>query len=231
MTDKLDKIERNSDLVAVHEPDNNKVSSPMRRKLVMGVTPVAASLISKPIWAGGSTLGRCTISGALSGPSSSHEEELCQGLTPGYWKNHSWPAPYDPGVCTPTGNGQGLGNCDWDGSGTLFSSVFPNCASAMASVYPDFDWANADFMTVLQEDKSGNSSSIEPALQLAFHVVAGLLNSAEPTINYGYTGPEFIALVENFCATGEVAGITLTMEQFKDLLDARNNGDFNWFPV
>lgn len=230
MADKQDNVNRDAELISPNEPKDQGGVSSTRRKLVIGATPVIASLMSKSVWAEGFTLGRCTISGALSGPSSSHEEEMCQGLTPGYWKNHVWPAPYDPGLCISTNNGNG--NCDWDGSGTKFSDIFPNCATAMASVYPDFDWANADFMTVLQEDKSGNNNSTDVALQLAFHVVAGLLNSADPTINYGYDAAGFIALVENFCMTGQVPGLgALTMEQFKDLLDARNNGDFNWMPV
>lgn len=223
MTDKQDKIDR--DAQVDNSAESSDVSS-VRRKLVIGTAPVIASLMSRPVWAEGSTLGRCTISGALSGPSSSHEAEVCQGLTPGYWKNHPWPM-YDQGQCTNT-----KGPCKWDGNGTKFSVIFPNCAIAMNAVYPDFDWFNADLMTVLQEDKGGNSSSTQPALQLAFHVVAGLLNSAEPSINYGYTAQQFIDLVENFCTTGIVPGLgSITMEQFKDLLDARNNGDFNWMPV
>ena len=232
MTENQDESKLNEKMT--NQSTDDQVKAPGRRKLVIGAVPVAASLISRPIWAGGSSFGRCTISGALSGPSSGHEVELCEGLTPGYWKNavkHAWPVPYQPGTCL---SGSGAGNCRaWaDDSGTLFSTVFPVCAALMPSIYPSFPWATADFMMVLQESKSGNSSSIEPALQLAFHVVAGLLNSADPSVNYGYTEFEFITIVENFCfnfngTTGPVPGAgQMTIEEFKDLLDARNNGIF-----
>lgn len=241
MTENQDESKLNEKIT--NQSTDDQVKAPGRRKLVIGAVPVAASLISRPIWAGGSTWGRCTISGAFSGPSSSQEDQLCQGLTPGYWKNHSWPI-YDQGTCVPKGQGQG--SCDWDGTGTIFNSVFPNCAALMAGTlvasipafYPNFAWfasggtPAADLMLVLQEDKGGSSSSMAPGLQLAFHVVAGLLNSADPSVNYGYTALEFIAIVENFSfnfngATGPVPGAgQMTIEEFKDLLDARNNGIF-----
>jgi len=213
--------------------ESNKPASSGRRKLIIGSVPIMASLMSRPLWAEGSTWGRCTISGALSGPSSSHEEVLCQGLTPGYWKNHAWPY-YEQGTCTSNGNGQGGGNCTWDNSGTKFSAVFSGCiVGLLSSAYPDFEFVDASLMTILQEDKSGNSSSTHPALQFAFHVVAGLLNSASDNVNYGYTRLEFISLVDNWCTSGGQLGDlgVISMEQFKDLLDHRNNGDFNWMPV
>ena len=231
MTENQDESKLNEKLT--NQSTGDQVKAPGRRKLVIGAVPVAASLISRPIWAGGSSFGRCTISGAFSGPSSSQEDQLCQGLTPGYWKNavkHAWPSPYQPGTCS---SGSGAGNCQaWAGNGTLFSTVFPICAALMPSLYPAFPWASADLMVVLQESKSGNNSSVAPALQLAFHVVAGLFNSADPSVNYGYTALEFITIVENFCfnfngATGPVPGAgQMTIEEFKDLLDARNNGIF-----
>lgn len=216
-------------------PDD-QVKAPGRRKLVIGAVPVVASLISRPIWAidPHTMMGRCTISGAFSGPSSGQDEQLCGGLTPGYWKNairHPWPSPYQTGSCNGS-NGQG--NCQgWAGDGTLFSTVFPVCATLLSGRYPAFDWANADLMKVLQEDKSGNNSSIDPALQFAFHVVAGLLNSAAPAVNYGYTAGEFMTIIENFClhfngSTGPVPGAgQMTIDEFKSLLDRRNNGDFS----
>jgi|GEM_PF-6377685 len=231
MTENQDESKLNEKIT--NQSIDDQVKAPGRRKLVIGAVPVAASLISRPIWAGGSTLGRCTISGAFSGPSSSQEDQLCQGLTPGYRKNavqHIWPSPYQPGTCTQK-NGQG--NCGaWAGDGTLFKTVFPVCAGLMPLHYSAFPWATADLMMVLQEDKGGNNSSVAPALQFAFHVVAGLLNSADPGINYGYTAYEFITIVENFCfnfngATGPVPGAgQMTIEEFKNLLDARNNGIF-----
>lgn len=229
MIDKQDNAGRDSELNSCEPEKSNSISS-TRRKLVIGTAPVLASLMSKSVWAEGYTIGRCTISGALSGPSSSHEDEMCQGLTPGYWKNHVWPAPYLPGTCVQQTGGQGLGQCEWQGDGTLFSAVFPKCAAAMETYggTDAIDWFTVDMMTVLQMDKGGG----EPThVQFAFHVAAGLLNSADPGINYGYDAAGFIMLVEEFCDTGKVAGIAMTMEQFKDLLDARNNGDFNWFPV
>ena len=50
--------------------------------------PVITSLASKPVWA----VDQCTISGLLSGNLSTHDS-TCNfgGLSPGYWKNHTWP--------------------------------------------------------------------------------------------------------------------------------------------
>ena len=233
MADNLGESKLNKE--AASQLPDDQVKAPGRRKLVIGAAPVVASLISRPIWAGGEMLGRCTISGAFSGPSSSQDDQLCGGLTPGYWKNavqHPWPSPYQPGICNQS---NGNGDCqEWAGDGTLFSTVFPVCAALMPGIYPAFDWAGADFMKVLQEDKHGNNSSTDPALQLAFHVVAGLLNSAHPSVNYGYTAGEFIIIVENFCfnfngSTGPVPGTAprMTIDEFKSLLDRRNNGDFS----
>ncbi len=229
MTENQDESKLNEKIT--NQSTDDQVKAPGRRKLVIGAVPVAASLISRPIWAGGSTWGRCTISGAFSGPSSSQEDQLCQGLTPGYWKNavkHTWPSPYQSGTCS--GGFQGNGNCKgWAGDGTLFSTVFPVCAALMPSIYSIFPWGTADLMMVLQEDKGGG---VAGTLQFAFHVVAGLFNSADPSVNYGYTALEFITIVENFCfnfngTTGPVPGAgQMTIEEFKDLLDARNNGIF-----
>lgn len=68
-----------------------------RRRLARGglaLPVVLATLASKPVL--GAAPYNCTISGALSGNTSTHGEEMrCSSLgrSPGYWKNHAsvWP--------------------------------------------------------------------------------------------------------------------------------------------
>lgn len=64
----------------------------LRRRLTKGALAlpvVLATLASKPVL--GAAPYNCTISGALSGNTSTHGQEVpCSslGLSPGYWKNH-----------------------------------------------------------------------------------------------------------------------------------------------
>lgn len=66
----------------------------LRRRLTKGVLAlpvVLATLASKPVL--GAAPYNCTISGALSGNTSTHGQEApCSslGLSPGYWKNHDY---------------------------------------------------------------------------------------------------------------------------------------------
>jgi len=216
-----------------------KPRSSGRRKLIIGSSAIGAMFAGRPVLAAKNI---CAFSGALSGPSSLVEPDPCNGLTPGYWKNHDWPAGYVKEDCVKS-NGQlsidGNGKCTWQGTEgngvTKFADVFPNCKNLIKSVYPVIDtddlsltWENISFSRVLWEAKEGNSQSSEPGLQLAFHLVAALFNSASPFVNYGYTGAEFISIAENFCLTGMVPGYgALSVEQFKNLLDLRNNGHFD----
>ncbi|MDP2432186.1 MAG: hypothetical protein Q8O33_09155 [Pseudomonadota bacterium] len=71
-----------------------------RRRLAAGGLVVLSSLLAKPVL--GATPYMCTISGQLSGNTSSHGNEppcTTLGLSPGYWKNHpaSWPSGYIAG--------------------------------------------------------------------------------------------------------------------------------------
>lgn len=73
---------------------------PSRRRLAAGGLVVLSSLLAKPVLGAAPYL--CTISGQLSGNTSSHGNEppcTALGLSPGYWKNHpaSWPAGYVAG--------------------------------------------------------------------------------------------------------------------------------------
>jgi len=72
-------------------PETHSSSTNSRRSFLtkaVVAAPILSSLASKPVWA----IEQCTISGMLSGNLSTHDE-TCNfgGLSPGYWKNHTWP--------------------------------------------------------------------------------------------------------------------------------------------
>ncbi len=67
----------------------HKKASPVGRRKFLKVASVSAPIIStiasKPVWA-----GTCTLSGNMSGNTSTHDREHClnfQGYSPGGWKN------------------------------------------------------------------------------------------------------------------------------------------------
>lgn len=67
-------------------------SSNRRRRLLaaLSASPVALTLASRSAWANG-----CSISGMHSGNMSHVGTTACEGLTPGFWKNHTnWPGAY-----------------------------------------------------------------------------------------------------------------------------------------
>lgn len=162
-----------------------------RRKLTgaaLGATAVF-TLASRPVWA-----NQCSISGMMSGNLSA-PKVTCEGCTPGYWMQcqhlDSWgptgfkttdlfntvfgvtqyinPQTNQPYTLLQVLGLQGNGNCKPD-------AVQPNC-----SLKPH---GNAIGIT------GGDPISVN----LGFHAVAALLNASHPSINFGYTAGELIAL-------------------------------------
>lgn len=91
-----------------------------------------------------------------------------QGCTPGYWRNHyaSWPAPYSPA--------------------TLFNAAFVIPANWYAPGY------FSDGYTLSQAIWQGGGD----LNRLARHGTAALLSAASPYVNYPYTVPEVISMVQ-----------------------------------
>lgn len=104
----------NSGLANVDEELNHAASSRRQfAKTSLGISGVILSLASRPV------LGDVVCkspSGFLSGNASTHgPQPVCQGRSPGYWKNHvdSWPISTD----------------------TQFNSVFPTSPSSVYAQY------------------------------------------------------------------------------------------------
>jgi len=108
-----------------------------RRRLTKGglAAPIVlGTLLSRPVL--GAAPYNCTISGQMSGNTSSHGDPVdCStlGLSPGYWKNHeSWPDPYVYGAPP-------AGQCPVDASstGTATPGTRFNQAAALGSIFQD----------------------------------------------------------------------------------------------
>lgn len=106
--------DNNPGLANVDEGLNHAASSRRQfAKTSLGISGVILSLASRPV------LGNVVCkspSGFLSGNASTHgPQPVCQGRSPGYWKNHvdSWPISTD----------------------TQFSSVFPTSPSSVYAQY------------------------------------------------------------------------------------------------
>lgn len=149
--------------------DEKPVDAAGRRRFikgVMGTAPVLLTLASRPVLGG----GVCTISGMLSGNVSSPGAEPCQGCTPGFWKvkqhiQNNWP-----------------------------QTKFSPCQT-FQSVFGVTVMGESSTLTLIEALylKGGANANSEAAT--ARHAVAGLLNSADPYVHYGYTAQDFIQLV------------------------------------
>ncbi len=188
---------------------------PGRRRLLkgaLGTAPLVLSLKARP------ALGaaQCTISGLLSG-NLSGPQATCEGCTPGYWKNHpdSWPAPYDPGTCTPSAGVSCNDPGDWSG-GSRFGDVFGTAGLSHFSLSPATLAAiggNIHNLTLMQVLWLTGS---EDPFRLGAHAVAALLNAAHGGVSFGYTPGEIIDLFNAGYATdpeGTKAGFQLLNEQ------------------
>jgi hypothetical protein len=133
---------------------------------------------------------QCTISGMYSGNISTPSGTPCTGCTHGYWKNHTaaWPAPF---MTTDK-----------------FNAIFG------VTEYKDTSGNEYTLLEVL--NMQGNDDPVSPAL--GFQAVAGLLNAAHTSLNYGYTSGEFIILFKNHYLGGNPEALKNSI----DLLNNRN---------
>jgi hypothetical protein len=179
---------------APSEESKNDAIDTSRRKLTGTALGVAAvfTLASRPVWA-----NQCSISGMMSGNLSA-PKVTCEGCTPGYWMQcqhlDSWgptgfktddlfntvfgvtqyinPTNSKPYTLLQVLGLQGNGNC---APGT----TQPNCSAK--------PHGNA----------IGNMGCDPVSVNLGFHAVAALLNAAHPSVNFGYTSGELIALFKS----------------------------------
>lgn len=143
-------------------------SNPSRRRLAGAALGAGAvfTLSSRPVWA-----SQCSISGMISG-NLSKPKVVCEGCTPGYWKQDqhldSWAAT-------------GFSTKD------TFNSVFK---------VTQYVRSNGKPYTLLEVMRELNGNADPIATNLGFHAVAALLNAAHPSVNFGYTAGELIALFQ-----------------------------------
>lgn len=158
----------------------------LRRRLAQGglaLPVVLATLASKPVL--GAAPYNCTISGALSGNTSTHGQDVpCSalGLSPGYWKNHD----YDWRVVMP---------------GAAFNSVFADAywwisknANAVELCPAQYQNCTPDptLMQVLNSTAGMRPNLNYPAFARA--AVASLLNAYKFAPDYPLTPDQVVAM-------------------------------------
>lgn len=158
----------------------------LRRRLAKGALAlpvVLATLASKPVL--GAAPYNCTISGALSGNTSTHGQEVpCSslGLSPGYWKNHE----HDWGIIDPNAAFKTVfANAYWwisqnANAVELCPAQYQNCA-------PD-----PTLMQVLKSTAGMRPNLNYPALARA--AVASLLNAYKFAPDYPLTPSQVVAM-------------------------------------
>ena len=166
--------------------------NPSRRKLTGAALGVAAvfTLASRPVWA-----NQCTISGMASGNLSAPKGPACGGCTPGYW-----------GTCQHLDSWAATGFKPNDKFNTVFGvTQYVNPSNNQPYTLLEVLGLNGNGNCTpdrKQPDcsKKPNGPAIgkmgcDPvSVNLGFHAVAALLNSAHPNVNYGYTPGELTAL-------------------------------------
>jgi len=177
------------------KPSGNQPDT-LRRKLVKGglATPVIlATLASKPVL--GAAPYNCTISGQISGNTSSHSApETCSslGLSPGYWKNHT-----------------GVGDWPSISPNAAFNTVFADAywwvsqnANTVELCPPSYQncTANPSFLQVLQSTAGMRPRLNYPALARA--AVASLLNAYKFAPNYPLTPTDVVAMFNSVYSGG-----------------------------
>jgi hypothetical protein len=160
--------------------DNNSEQRPneLRRRLAKGglAAPVVlATLASKPVLGTENIPYHCTISGKLSGNTSSHHDTTnCQtlGYSPGYWKNHSsWPAPmmsYSPAAGACVGSSPNVNQ--------LFRTFFADVFRCNNGVVGDAS-SGIKPATLLQVLNTGGGLNDTAILALGRAAVASRLNA------------------------------------------------------
>lgn len=178
---------------------------------------VLGSLISKPVLATGDRPPyNCTISGQMSGNTSSHPTKVdCKtlGRSPGYWKNHTgWPAGISRGylpdnscsfsISQPAGsffNGLSVG-------GSTLATAFRRKASGGACIVldkGDAEWnSTTDKATLLQVVNTGGGLNESTYKALGRATVASLLNALAFAPAYPLTPKQVIDMFNAVHAGG-----------------------------
>jgi hypothetical protein len=171
-----------------------------RRRLTgaaLGATAVF-TLASQPVWA-----NQCSISGMMSGNLSA-PKVTCEGCTPGYWK-----------VCQHLDSWGPTGFNTTDTFNSVFGvTQYVDCKGTPYTLL-DVMYLNGGTYTCGALDPTKNNQDAHPAgapatcrngnafgdlggdpiyTNLGFNAAAALLNAAHPSINFGYTAGELIAL-------------------------------------
>ncbi|MDP2834205.1 MAG: hypothetical protein Q8Q28_13105 [Pseudomonadota bacterium] len=171
-----------------------------RRRLAAGGLVVLSSLLAKPVL--GAAPYRCTISGQLSGNTSSHGNEppcTALGLSPGYWKNHpaSWPSGYvagklpSKGSCTPASPGTlfRLTTCN----GQTLADAY-RCKGGLLAHPAGTDFYNGTPMSLLQVLNLNGGTSDPPYPALGRATVASLFNALRFGTDYPLRPQEVIVM-------------------------------------
>lgn len=179
---------------------NDPISKPtagqpdaLRRKIAkagLAAPVVLATLASKPVL--GAAPYNCTISGQMSGNTSSHGTPgTCAiGYSPGYWKNHTNPGDW-PTI---------LPNAAFN---TVFADAYwwtPQNMNAVNLCMPQDQSCqpNPTFLQVLSS--TGGSTPNNPALARA--AVASYLNAYKFAPNYALTPAEVVAMFNSVYSGG-----------------------------
>lgn len=112
-----------SDKVNLKTDDEKAANTKSRRnflKVASVSAPVISTIASKPVWA-----GTCTLSGNMSGNTSTHDREHCfdfRGFSPGGWKENG------------NGNGGGMGQLQ-GGAYKYWTMITPNKEDKLGSYF------------------------------------------------------------------------------------------------
>ncbi len=169
------------------QPTHDRFDPRRRRLFAGGASVVLSSLLAKPVL--GATPYNCTVSGQLSGNTSSHgADQVCSsvGKSPDYWITNlgDWPAAYAPGVMPQAGT------CSGDATATLFKSVTVqglsfadaynyNCTTGALVEPAPSGTSPLTLLQVLALDTVGNPAVGSPAAILGSTTVATLLSAAK----------------------------------------------------
>ena len=188
MSDDIRKGQDSSDANEVNSasPVENNGADLSRRKFAKAglvAAPVIMTLASRPAMGnfGGSSGGKCTLSGMLSGNLSKPDDGgVCHGCTPGYWKTHQ--EQWGQTGCAP-------GKIDW---------VYDYDKTKPKIIWGDYDATHFDYVFGAGSDHDGEScmnvlwmAGHEDKYQLGAHAFAAYCNS-KTDLNYGVSDSEVI---------------------------------------
>lgn len=216
--------------------EDQRQVDPLRRRFAkggLGVPVVVGSLLSRPVL--GQTPYSCTISGQMSGNTSSHGEPVvCAdlGLSPSQWLKSTqtdWPGGYVPGVGTidffsgqpiavPGGAGQQLRQRNSAvNEGTLFGApgfhtVFKIVADPLTGKYrltTSQGDGNATMLQVLAYQGS------DPLIALGRAAVASLLSAMQYGSGFPLTPAQVVGMFNAVCLGGAYE-VTPTVSWYAD---------------